>query len=172
MPTILVVDDEPKIVQIARDYLERVGFTVVSAGDGEAALSTARTAKPQLIVLDLKLPKVDGLDVARTLRKTSQVPIIMLTARTDETDKLIGLELGADDYISKPFSPKELVARVRAVLRRSDPARGGAETIRVKDLPLDLPRMRVTIGPRVVPLTPTEFQILAALAQQPGRILT
>jgi two-component system, OmpR family, alkaline phosphatase synthesis response regulator PhoP len=172
MPTILVVDDEPKIVKIARDYLERAGFTVVSAGDGESALTTARTAKPELIVLDLKLPKVDGLDVARTLRKTSQIPIIMLTARTDETDKLIGLELGADDYITKPFSPKELVARVRAVLRRSDPARGGAETIRVRDLTLDLPRMRVTVGPRVVPLTPTEFQILAALAEQPGRILT
>src|SRR5574337_1746152 len=94
MLTILVVDDEPKIVKIARDYLERAGFAVVSAGDGEAALTTARSAKPELIVLDLKLPKVDGLDVARTLRKTSQIPIIMLTARTDETDKLIGLELG------------------------------------------------------------------------------
>jgi two-component system alkaline phosphatase synthesis response regulator PhoP len=172
MRTILVVDDEPRIVQIARDYLERAGFAVLSAGDGEAALATARSAKPELIVLDLKLPKLDGLDVARALRKTSQVPIIVLTARAEEADRLIGLELGADDYITKPFSPKELVARVRAVLRRTDSVGTGRETIRVRDLTLDLPRMRVTVGPRHVPLTPTEFQILSALAQQPGRILT
>lgn len=172
MRTVLVVDDEPRIVQIARDYLERAGFTVVSAGDGEAALATARSARPDLIILDLKLPKMDGLDVARELRKTSRVPLIMLTARVEESDKLIGLELGADDYITKPFSPKELVARVRAVLRRTEYARAGVETIRVGDLALDLPRMRVTVGARPVVLTPTEFQILAALAQQPGRILT
>lgn len=172
MRTILVVDDEPRIVQIARDYLERAGFTVVSAGDGEAALAAARSSKPDLIILDLKLPKMDGLDVARELRKSSRVPLIMLTARVEESDKLIGLELGADDYITKPFSPKELVARVRAVLRRTEYARAGVETIRVGDLTLDLPRMRVTVGARPVVLTPTEFQILAALAQQPGRILT
>ncbi len=172
MRTILVVDDEPRIVQIARDYLARAGFTVVSAGDGEAALATARSAKPDLIILDLKLPKMDGLDVARELRKSSRVPLIMLTARVEESDKLIGLELGADDYITKPFSPKELVARVRAVLRRTEYARAGIETIRVGDLTLDLPRMRVTVGARPVTLTATEFQILAALAQQPGRILT
>lgn len=172
MRTILVVDDEPRIVQIARDYLERAGFTVVSAGDGEAALATARSAKPDLIILDLKLPKMDGLDVARELRKSSRVPLIMLTARVEESDKLIGLELGADDYITKPFSPKELVARVRAVLRRTEYARAGVETIRVGDLALDLPRMRVTVGARPVALTTTEFQILAVLAQQPGRILT
>jgi len=118
--SILVVDDEPKIVKIARDYLERAGFRVQTAGDGRSVLPMVRSAKPDLIVLDLALPGMDGLDVARTIRKESEVPIIMLTARADEADRLIGLELGADDYIVKPFSPKELVARVRAVLRRWD----------------------------------------------------
>src|SRR3954470_1879295 len=117
---ILVVDDEPKIVQIARDYLEHAGFAVVTAATGKAALSVARSEKPDLIVLDLGLPELDGLDVTRTLRKDSNVPIIMLTARDEESDKLVGLELGADDYLTKPFSPKELVARVRAVFRRVD----------------------------------------------------
>jgi two-component system alkaline phosphatase synthesis response regulator PhoP len=120
--TILVVDDEAKIVQIARDYLERAGFAVVSAADGPAALAAVRASTPDLVVLDLGLPGLDGLDVTRALRKDSNVPIIMLTARGDESDKLVGLELGADDYITKPFSPKELVARVRTVLRRSDAA--------------------------------------------------
>ncbi len=115
---ILVVDDEPKIVKLARDYLEQGGFRVVTAADGMTALAVARSARPDLVVLDLKLPGKDGLDVCRTLRRESDVPIIMLTARVEETDRLIGLELGADDYITKPFSPRELVARVRAVLRR------------------------------------------------------
>lgn len=172
MKTILVVDDEPKIVQLARDYLERAGFRVHSAQDGASALASARSTAPDLIVLDLKLPSMDGLDVARELRKTSAVPIIMLTARADEADKLIGLELGADDYMTKPFSPKELVARVRAVLRRSDAARAGAETIHVGELSIDAPRMRVTAGRRLVSLTPTEFQILLAMARQPGRVFT
>lgn len=172
MRTILVVDDEPKIVQLARDYLERAGFRVISAGDGDAALASARSARPDLIVLDLKLPAKDGLDVARELRKTSAVPIIMLTARADEADKLVGLELGADDYMTKPFSPKELVARIRAVLRRSDAARAGVEVIRVGELTVDVARMHVTAGRRIIPLTPTEFQILVALARQPGRVFT
>src|SRR2546430_2575799 len=122
MGTILVVDDESKIVQLARDYLEHSGFKVVAAADGNSALAAARSEKPDLIVLDLGLPGLNGLDVARVLRRDSRVPIIMLTARADESDKLVGLELGADDYITKPFSPKELVARVRAVLRRSEDA--------------------------------------------------
>ncbi len=172
MRTILVVDDEPKIVQLARDYLERAGFRVISAGDGDAALASARSARPDLIVLDLKLPAKDGLDVARELRKTSAVPIIMLTARADEADKLVGLELGADDYMTKPFSPKELVARIRAVLRRSDAARAGVEVIRVGELTVDVARMHVAAGRRTIPLTPTEFQILVALARQPGRVFT
>ncbi len=172
MKTILVVDDEPKIVQLARDYLERAGYSVLAAHDGKTAMASVRAEKPDLIILDLGLPEMDGLDVTRALRKGSNVPIIMLTARAEETDKLVGLELGADDYITKPFSPKELVARVRAVLRREENAGAGAETVRAADLTLDVPRMRVTVGERVVELTSTEFQLLAALARQPGRIFT
>ena len=172
MKSILVVDDEPKIVQLARDYLERAGFAILTAGDGKSALAAARAEKPDLIVLDLGLPEMDGLDVARALRKESNVPIIMLTARGEETDKLVGLELGADDYITKPFSPKELVARVRAVLRRFESANAGAETIRAADLTLDVPRMRTTVADRAVELTSTEFQLLATLAREPGRIFT
>ena len=169
---ILVVDDEPKIVQLARDYFEHAGFDVVSATTGSAALATARGEKPDLIVLDLGLPEIDGLDVTRALRKESNVPIIMLTARAEETDKLVGLELGADDYLTKPFSPKELVARARALFRRIDAAQAPDEAIRVGDLTLDVPRMRLTIDEREIELTPTEFQLLAAFARQPGRVFT
>jgi DNA-binding response OmpR family regulator len=172
MKTILVVDDEPKIVQLARDYLEHAGFAVLTAPDGSAALHAARSRKPDLIVLDLGLPQIDGLDVTRSLRKDSDVPIIMLTARSEESDKLIGLELGADDYLTKPFSPKELVARVRTVLRRADRTASAAEIIRAADLVLDVPRLRLTIDNRPIELTPTEFQLLATLARQPGRIFT
>jgi DNA-binding response OmpR family regulator len=173
MKTILLVDDEPKIIQLARDYLEHAGFSVLTARDGQAALAAARSARPDLVVLDLGLPKLDGLDVTRSLRKDSPVPIIMLTARGEETDKLVGLELGADDYIVKPFSPKELVARVRAVLRRAETLpSASAEVIRAGELTLDTPRLRAALGERVIDLTPTEFQLLAALARQPGRIFT
>ena len=176
MKTILVVDDEFKIVQIARDYLEHAGFSVLTAGDGKSALAVVRSAKPDVVILDLGLPEMDGLDVARALRKDSDVPIIMLTARGEETDKLVGLELGADDYITKPFSPKELVARARTLLRRLDAARANAsaEIIRAADLTLDVPRMRATLGAeaREVDLTTTEFQLLATLAREPGRIFT
>ncbi len=173
MKTILVVDDEPKMVKLARDYLVQAGYNVVTASDGAAAVSASRTAKPDLIVLDLGLPKLDGLDVTRAIRKDSNVPIIMLTARGEESDKLVGLELGADDYMTKPFSPKELVARVRVVLRRVEGAAVSAvEIIRVGDLTLDVPRMRVSVGAQSVEVTSTEFQLLAALAKQPGRIFT
>lgn len=172
MATILVVDDEAKIVKIVRDYLERAGFTVVSAADASTALGSMRRAKPDLIILDLGLPGRDGLDVARGIRADSDVPIIMLTARGDETDRVSGLELGADDYIVKPFSPKELVARVRAVLRRGDAARISAKTLRRGDVTVDLPRMAVTVGDRSINLTSTEFQLLATLARQPGRVFT
>ncbi len=174
MKTILVVDDEARITQLARDYLEHAGYRVLTTGDGQAALAAARAAKPDLVVLDLGLPGLDGLDVTRSLRRESVVPIIMLTARGEESDKLVGLELGADDYMVKPFSPKELVARVRAVLRRAEAARTAqpADVLRVLDVTLDLPRMKVHVGDRAVDLTPTEFQILAALAAQPGRIFT
>jgi DNA-binding response OmpR family regulator len=174
MKTILVVDDEPKILQIARDYLEHAGFSVSSARDGKTALAVVRSEKPDLLILDLGLPDMDGLDVCRAVRKASNVPIIMLTARDDDSDKVAGLELGADDYVTKPFSPKELVARVRAVLRRieAERAEGGDETLRVGALALDVPRMKVTVEGEPVELTPTEFQLLAALARQPGRIFT
>jgi DNA-binding response OmpR family regulator len=170
--TVLVVDDELKILQLARDYLEHAGFTVLTASDGKTALAAARSAKPNLMVLDLGLPDLDGLDVTRALRKESNIPIIMLTARGEETDKLIGLELGADDYLTKPFSPKELVARVRAVLRRAETTSADEEMIRIGEVTLDVPRMRVTLGQRPIELTPTEFELLAALARQPGRIFT
>ena len=172
--TVLVVDDEVKILRLARDYLEHAGFAVLITETGSDALAAARQERPDLIVLDLGLPDLDGLDVTRALRKETNVPIIMLTARGDESDKLVGLELGADDYLTKPFSPKELVARVRAVLRRTDQAQSspGRELIRIADLTLDLPRMRATQRARPIDLTPTEFQLLAALASQPGRIFT
>src|SRR5579864_1487092 len=144
--TILVVDDEPRIVQLVRDYLEHGGFTVLTASDGPSALRSARTGRPDLVVLDLGLPGIDGLDVARSLRREGEVPIIMLTARTEESDKLVGLELGADDYLTKPFSPKELVARVRAVLRRAEGMQAPAEVIRVgTDVELDVPRMEARL---------------------------
>ena len=172
MRKVLVVDDEPKIVQLARDYLEHAGFAVVVAHDGEAALATARAQKPDLVVLDLGLPELDGLDVARTLRRESNVPIVMLTGRSEESDKLVGLEIGADDYVTKPFSPKELVARVRAVLRRTERPRVDTEIVRVGDVMLDIPRMRATVADRPVELTPTEFQLVTTMAREPGRVFT
>ena len=172
MKKILVVDDEPKIIQLTQDYLENAGFSVISAGDGERALAVIQVEKPDLVVLDLGLPGMDGLDVCRSIRKTSNLPIIMLTARDEETDKLVGLELGADDYITKPYSPKELVARVRSVLRRSELVQEGREVIRAGDVTLDLPRMQVTVGGEEIELTATEFQLLQTLASQPGRIFT
>ena len=169
---ILVVDDEFKIVKQARDYLEKGGFRVLTAGDGTTALAVARHERPDLIVLDLNLPGVDGLDVCRALRRESDVPIIMLTARVEETDRLIGLELGADDYITKPFSPRELVARVRAVMRR---VRGGFRQpglVHAGDLEIDLRGHRVTRAGETIRLTRTEFNLLATLAQYPGQIFT
>jgi DNA-binding response OmpR family regulator len=170
---ILVVEDESKIARLVRDYLEHAGFETVVAGDGDTALASARRSKPDLVVLDLGLPGRDGLDVARTLRRTSTVPIVMLTARGDEIDRVVGLELGADDYVVKPFSPKELVARVRAVLRRTEAARArGPEVLRVADVEVDVGRMRVSVGGRPVELTTTEFQLLAVLIREPGRVFT
>ncbi|MHC1782498.1 MAG: response regulator transcription factor [Anaerolineaceae bacterium] len=174
MKTILIVDDEVKIVQLVRDYLEQAGFTVLAAADGRQALAMQQAEKPDMIILDLGLPEMDGLDVIRDLRKRANTPVIMLTARADESDKLVGLELGADDYLTKPFSPKELVARVRAVFRRINAAaETETETILAADLTLDLPRMRVSANDRQVEdLTPTEFNLLAAMARHPGRIFT
>jgi DNA-binding response OmpR family regulator len=153
--------------------LEHGGFTVLVASDGPSALRSARTGQPDLVVLDLGLPGLDGLDVARALRRGGEVPIIMLTARTEESDKLVGLELGADDYLTKPFSPKELVARVRAVLRRAEGLRSPSDVIRVgSEVELDVPRMETRFGGRRIDLTKTEFQLLATMARQPGRVFT
>ncbi len=172
MKTVLVVDDERQIAEIARDYLQHAGFAVITAGDGATALATARTQRPDLIVLDLALPRLDGLDVAKALRRDSNVPIIMLTARVEEADRLRGLEIGADDYITKPFSPRELVARVRAVLRRVDGLSAAGDLVRLADLTLDTTRLKVTRRGTSIDLTPTEFQLLATLARQPGRVFT
>jgi DNA-binding response OmpR family regulator len=171
--TILIVDDEAKIVKTVKAYLEKAGFRVAAAEDGQMALTMYRHEKPALVILDLGLPGIDGLDVARTLRRESDVPIIMLTARVDEADKLIGLELGADDYVTKPFSPRELVARVRAVLRRVGGEREQAPPpIVAGDVQIDLERRQVTVGGQAVELTPTEFDLLAVMARNPGRVFT
>jgi DNA-binding response OmpR family regulator len=173
MTTVLIVDDQPDIVRLVRDYLERAGFRVLSAGDGEQALQVARSGHPDLVILDLTLPRLDGLDVARALRRDGDVPIIMLTARTEESDRVAGLELGADDYVTKPFSAREMVARVRAVLRRTSGARAEEDVVRVgESLTLDVPRMETTVEGRAVALTPTEFQLLLHMARQPGRVFT
>jgi DNA-binding response OmpR family regulator len=172
MQTVLVVDDEPKIVQLARDYLEHAGFAVLTAGDGASALHAVRTREPDLVILDLGLPKVDGLEVMRSIRGSGSTPIVVLTARDTELDTLLGLELGADDYMTKPFSPRELVARVRAVLRRGSRAAEPRDHLEAGDLALDLSRLRVTVAGRPVDLTATEFAILAAMAREPGRVFT
>jgi len=170
--TILVVDDERKIVTVLKGYLEQAGFRVVTAGDGQTALTTFRHEKPDLVILDLMLPGMDGLDVCRILRRESAVPIIMLTARAEEADRLIGLELGADDYVVKPFSPREVVARVRAVLRRVEGEMAPAGLLQAGDIVLDLAGHQATVAGRPVELTPTEFALLATLARAPGRTFT
>jgi two-component system alkaline phosphatase synthesis response regulator PhoP len=172
MTTVLVVEDEIEIARVVRDYLDNAGFEVIVVGDGGSAIASVRSAKPDLLVLDLGLPGRDGLDVAREIRRWSNTPIVMLTARGDETDRVVGLELGADDYVVKPFSPKELVARIRAVLRRTRAAERGAEILRAADVEVDTGKMRVSVGGRAVELTPTEFQLLSALVAEPGRVFT
>jgi two-component system, OmpR family, alkaline phosphatase synthesis response regulator PhoP len=172
--TVLVVEDEPKIVDVVREYLVHAGFSVATAGDGPTALERARALAPDLVVLDLGLPGLDGLDVARELRRRGRVPIIMLTARAEEVDRILGLELGADDYLVKPFSPRELVARVRAVLRRAEAAGADPDDVpfAVGDVAVDPPRRRVTVAGAVVELTPTEYDLVVHLARQPGRVFT
>jgi len=172
MTTVLVVEDEIEIARVVRDYLRNAGFEVIVVGDGGSAVASVRSAKPDLLVLDLGLPGRDGLDVAREIRRWSDTPIVMLTARGDETDRIVGLEIGADDYVVKPFSPKELVARVRAVLRRTRTAARGDEIVRAGDVEIDTAKMRVNVGGIQVDLTPTEFQLLVTLAREPGRVFT
>lgn len=168
---ILVVEDEAKIVELLRLYLERDGYRVSSAADGAGAIALAEKENPDLVLLDLNLPGVDGLEVCRRLRARGQVPIIMLTARGDEVDRVVGLELGADDYITKPFSPREVVARVRAVLRRSAPAPSSPQR-RFGPLEIDLTRHEVRLEGHPLPLTATEFRLLDALSAEPGRVFT
>jgi len=171
MPQILIVDDEPKIIRLVHDFLAAAGFGITTARSGDEALMRVRTEAPDLVILDLGLPGMDGLDVTRGIRRTGSLPIIMVTAKGEESDRIVGLELGADDYITKPFSPRELVARVRAVLRRHAGS-GETELLSAGELTLDLPRMRVTRGVEPIDLTATEFALLAAMAREPGRVFT
>jgi two-component system, OmpR family, alkaline phosphatase synthesis response regulator PhoP len=169
---ILVVDDEIQIVKVLRAYLEKAGFQVVTAADGNVAVAVFRQNRPDFVILDLNLPGMDGLDVCRTLRHESNVPILMLTARVEEADRLIGLELGADDYVVKPFSPREVVARVRTIFRRtfSEPVK--PDVIHAGDIMIDLSGHVVTRSSQPIDLTPTEFEILVSLANQPKRVLS
>ena len=172
MSKVLVVDDDPGIVKVVRAYLEQDGFRVLVAHDGKKAMQIARNERPDLVILDLMLPEMDGWDVCRALRKESDVPVIMLTARVEESDKLIGLELGADDYVTKPFSPRELVARVRSVLRRVQGMPPEPERISRAHITVDTTRHAVTVGDESIDLTPTEFDLLATLMGDPGRAYT
>ena len=172
MSKVLVVDDDPGIVKVVRAYLEQDGFRVLVAHDGKKAMQIARNERPDLVILDLMLPEMDGWDVCRALRKESDVPVIMLTARVEESDKLIGLELGADDYVTKPFSPRELVARVRSVLRRVQGMPPEPERISRALIVVDITRHAVTVGDESIDLTPTEFDLLATLMGDPGRAYT
>jgi DNA-binding response OmpR family regulator len=171
--TILVVDDERNIIELTTMYLEQEGFHVISARDGQAALDRAKADRPALIVLDLMLPKIDGWQVCRKIRAESDVPILMLTARDDDVDKIVGLELGADDYMTKPFNPRELVARVKAILRRTEPRRPEvAGPIHIADLSIDPARRTVHIGSEEVPLRTKEFDLLMVLAENKGIVLS
>lgn len=169
MATILIIEDEPELVKVLRSYLEQAGFSVLSAGRGDTGLSIYEHKRPDLVILDLNLPGMDGLDVAREIRRKANTPLIMLTARVEETDQLIGLELGADDYIPKPFSPRVVVARVRALLRRSSQDTTQAQVVRIADLEIDLDGYTVIQNGEPIELTPTEFNLLAKLAANPGR---
>ena len=171
-PLILVVDDEPKIVRLARDYLEKNGFSVVTAADGQSALTTARREKPDLVILDLMLPNIDGREVCRILRRESDIPIIMLTALSEEIDQVTGLEIGADDYITKPFSVRALVARVRALLRRTRGDVKAPSIIRAGGLEIDSEKYSVTFNGNSIKLTPNEFKLLVLLASRPSQTLT
>ncbi len=173
MKKILVVDDEPTLVATLQYNLEREGYEVVTAADGESGLSAARDTRPDVIVLDLMLPGLDGLDVCRILRREMTVPILMLTAKTEEVDKVVGLELGADDYVTKPFSMRELLARVRALLRRAEaPAAAGPDTLIQGDLRVDLRRRQASRGGQPLPLKPREFDLLAFFLSNHGRAFT
>ena len=169
---ILLVDDEKKIVDIVKAYLEKEGYQVIVAYDGKSALESARTQSPDLIILDLMLPEISGWDVCRTLRKNSEIPIIMLTARDEVSDKIVGLELGADDYITKPFSPNEVISRVRAVLRRSESRTISKSILNVAELTIDIEKRQVYRDHETIELTPMEFDLLRVMAENPGRVFS
>lgn len=169
MPTILIIEDESELVKVLRSYLEQAGFNVLTAYRGDTGLSTWEHKRPDLVILDLNLPGMDGLDVTREIRRKSDTPIIMLTARVEETDQLIGLELGADDYVTKPFSPRIIVARVRSLLRRSSAQPISTQIVRVNVLEIDIDAHSVTRDGEQINLTPTEFSLLLTMAEQPGR---
>jgi DNA-binding response OmpR family regulator len=169
---VLIVDDEPRIVTGVQRYFEQAGFEVLAAYDGPTGLAMALSQKPNLVILDLMLPGMDGLDVCREIRRESDVPIIMLTARVDEADTLIGLELGADDYITKPFSPRELVARARTVLRRVPAASPSTKVYRFGNVVFDVAAQECLVDGQVIPLTSTQFSLLQVLVQHPGQVFT
>ena len=170
MPTILIVEDENELVRVLRSYLEKAGMKVLAAGRGDQGLTMWEQSRPDLVLLDLNLPGKDGLDVAREIRRKADTPIIMVTARVEETDRLVGLELGADDYITKPYSPREVVARVRAVLRRAGGQQSSAQHLFGADLEIDLEAHTVQQAGSPIDLTPTEFSLLTILVSQPGRV--
>jgi DNA-binding response OmpR family regulator len=172
MKTILVVDDERNIRDLLRLYLEKEGFAVVTAADGEEALEVHRRHDPHLVILDLMLPKIDGYEVCRQIRRTADTPILMLTARSDDIDAIVGLELGADDYVAKPFNPRALVARVKAIMRRSDSRPTGTRPIEVGSLRIDPRRREAAVGERRLELRAREFDLLTALARDPGVVFT
>ena len=172
MKQILVVEDDSDIATIMRDYLVAAGFAVDVISRGDRAIESIRTSKPDLLILDLGLPGRDGLDVLREVRRSDDTPVIVVTARGEESDRIVGLELGADDYVVKPFSPKELVARVRALLRRAEAKPEAEEILRANDVVIDVPRRRVTVAGADIDLTATEFQLLVTLAREPGRVFT
>ncbi|HKJ26420.1 MAG TPA: response regulator transcription factor [Anaerolineales bacterium] len=172
MEKILIIEDEAELVKVLRSYLEKAGYAVLSAYRGDTGLETWRSTSPDLVILDLNLPGMDGLDIARTIRRQNETPIIMVTARVEETDKLIGLELGADDYVTKPYSPREVVARVKTVLRRAGRTQPTNSIIRAANLEIDLDSFSVARDGEAIELTPTEFHLLAAMAKSPGRVFS
>jgi DNA-binding response OmpR family regulator len=172
MTTILIIEDETELSRVLRSYLEKAGMTVLSAARGDSGLALWENKSPDLVLLDLNLPGMDGLDVARQIRRKADTPIIMVTARVDETDRLVGLELGADDYISKPYSPREVVARVRAVLRRVGSNTPGSRKLEIAELEIDLDSHTVKKSSETIDLTPTEFSLLVMLAGHPGRVFS
>jgi two-component system alkaline phosphatase synthesis response regulator PhoP len=172
MQTILIIEDEPNLARLARDYLDRAGFRAITAGTAREGRDRLKADRPDFVVLDLGLPDGNGLDILREIRATTNLPVIILTARGDEVDRVVGLELGGDDYMVKPFSPNELVARVRAVLRRGAAATTEATVIESGEVMIDVPRMRVTRAGQEIDLTATEFQLLATMAREPGRVFT